>query len=398
MMKKKMKKGIDVSYANGSIDWGAAKKDVDFAIVRSSFGDDLPSQIDSFFYQNANGCVKNNIPFGTYHFAYFTSVEKAKGEADFAIRLANEYKDKIKFIALDIEEDSERYAQRVGANPDWTACALTFMNRIQSAGYTPVLYSNQSWLQNQLDYSRLKDFKLWYAAPGAAQPKYSCALWQYTWEAQISGIRGDVDGNICYDDSLFSGTKSTSAGTSTANNNKNKTTQSISHISSSQKVDYDVVVTANDGVNIRAGASTAFQIIGAIPKGVKLHISNQTADRTYTWGLTTYGGTVGWIALNFTKKIQKTTDEIAREVIRGQWGAGDERVRRLTAAGYDYNTIQTRVNEMLSGKNKKTVDELAKEVIRGKWGAGDERKKLLTEAGYNYDEVQKKVNEIMSKM
>ena len=397
MMKKKMKKGIDVSYANGSIDWVSAKKDVDFAIVRSSFGDDLPSQIDSFFYQNANGCVKNNIPFGTYHFAYFTSVEKAKGEADFAIRLANEYKDKIKFIALDIEEDSERYAQRVGANPDWTACALTFMNRIQSAGYTPVLYSNQSWLQNQLDYSRLKDFKLWYAAPGAAQPKYSCALWQYTWEAQISGIRGDVDGNFCYDDSLFTGTKSTSAGASTGNNSNKNATQSISHISSSMKVDYDVVVTANDGVNIRAGASTAFQIIGAIPKGVKLHISNQTADKTYTWGLTTYGGTVGWIALNFTKKIQKTTDEIAREAIRGQWGAGDERVRRLTAAGYDYNTIQNRVNEMLSGKNKKTVDELAREVIAGKWSAGNERERLLKQAGYDYQAVQKRVNELMKK-
>ena len=130
-----------------------------------------------------------------------------------------------------------------------------------------------------------------------------------------------------------------------------------------------------------------------IPKGVKLHISNQTADRTYTWGLTTYGGTVGWIALNFTKKILKTTDEIAREVIRGQWGAGDERVRRLTAAGYDYNTIQTRVNEMLSGK--KTVDELAREVIAGKWSAGDERKQKLTAAGYDYSAVQNRVNELM---
>lgn len=342
-----MKKGIDVSYANGSIDWALAKKDIDFAIIRSSFGSDLPSQIDSFFYQNANGCVKNNIPFGAYHFAYFVDEKTAMGEADFAIRLANEYKDKVKFIALDIEEDSERYAQRVGANPNWTACALTFMSRIKAAGYTPVLYSNQSWLQTQLDYSRLKGFKLWYAAPGAASPKYSCALWQYTWEARISGIRGDVDGNFCYDDSLFTGTKSTSTGTGTENNIPKKTTQSISHISSSMKVDYDVVVTADNGVNIRAGASTAFQIIGAIPKGVKLHISNQTADRTYTWGLTTYGGTVGWIALNFTDRVQKTTDEIAKEVIRGQWSAGDERVRRLTAAGYDYNTIQNRVNELM---------------------------------------------------
>ena len=46
---------------------------------------------------------------------------------------------------------------------------------------------------------------------------------------------------------------------------------------------------------------------------------------------------------------------------------------------------------------KKTVDELAKEVIAGKWGNGDERKKRLTAAGYDYAAVQKKVNEILKK-
>lgn len=45
--------------------------------------------------------------------------------------------------------------------------------------------------------------------------------------------------------------------------------------------------------------------------------------------------------------------------------------------------------------HKKTVDELAKEVIQGKWGNGEDRYKRLTQAGYNYDEVQRKVNEIL---
>lgn len=40
-------------------------------------------------------------------------------------------------------------------------------------------------------------------------------------------------------------------------------------------------------------------------------------------------------------------DEIAKEVIRGDWGNGEDRKRRLTAAGYDYNTVQKRVNELL---------------------------------------------------
>ena len=83
---------------------------------------------------------------------------------------------------------------------------------------------------------------------------------------------------------------------------------------------------------------------------------------------------------------KKTVDELADEVIAGKWE------RLLTAAGYDYNAVQKRVNEIL---NKKTVDEIANEVIRGEWGNGAERKKRLTAAGYDYSEVQRKVNQLI---
>lgn len=46
---------------------------------------------------------------------------------------------------------------------------------------------------------------------------------------------------------------------------------------------------------------------------------------------------------------RKTIDELAREVIAGKWGNGEERKQRLTAAGYDYAAVQKRVNEMLKG-------------------------------------------------
>lgn len=48
----------------------------------------------------------------------------------------------------------------------------------------------------------------------------------------------------------------------------------------------------------------------------------------------------------------KSSDKIADEVIAGKWGNGEERKARLTAAGYDYNEIQNKVNEKL---NKKTT-------------------------------------------
>ena len=57
-----------------------------------------------------------------------------------------------------------------------------------------------------------------------------------------------------------------------------------------------------------------------------------------------------------------------------------------------YNAVQKRVNEKLY---KKTVDEIANEIIRGEWGNGDERKQKLTAAGYDYSAVQKRVNEML---
>ena len=209
-----MKKGIDVSYANGSIDWSRVKSSgVEFAILRSTFGSDLPSQIDSQFFQNAHGCIKYNIPFGTYHFGYFVNEQTAKAEADFAIKKANEYKQYVKFIVLDVEEDSERYANNMGYKPDWTACSIAFMERVKSAGYTPVLYSNYSWLKYKFNFDKLKKYKLWYAAPDVSKPTYNCALWQYSWKGRINGIKGDVDMNYLYEDSLF--TKTTTIKTTT---------------------------------------------------------------------------------------------------------------------------------------------------------------------------------------
>lgn len=44
----------------------------------------------------------------------------------------------------------------------------------------------------------------------------------------------------------------------------------------------------------------------------------------------------------------KSVDELANEVIAGKWGNGQERKDKLTAAGYDYNAVQSKVNELLS--------------------------------------------------
>lgn len=97
-----------------------------------------------------------------------------------------------------------------------------------------------------------------------------------------------------------------------------------------------------------------------------------------------------------TPSAKKSVDEVAKEVIRGEWGNGDERYNRLTNAGYNYNEVQAKVNELLNS-NKPTpaptpsVDilDLVRKTIRGDFGNGEARRKALDS---NYDEVQRQVN------
>lgn len=97
---------------------------------------------------------------------------------------------------------------------------------------------------------------------------------------------------------------------------------------------------------------------------------------------------------------KKTVAEVAKEVLSGVWGNGDARRTALTNAGYDYDAVQAAVNKLVKGETvtpAKSVDEVAKEVINGKWGNGNDRKNRLIAAGYDYDKVQDKVNALLKK-
>lgn len=117
----------------------------------------------------------------------------------------------------------------------------------------------------------------------------------------------------------------------------------------------------------------------------------------------------------------KSIDELAQEVLDGKWGSGKTRKAKLTEAGYDYEAVQEKVNEIIAEREAKQkaeeeeaariaaeeaaarlkaeyealIDKLAHEVLDGKWGSGDKRKENLEAAGYNYNAVQNRVNDIL---
>mgnify|MGYP000760729409 FL=1 len=72
----------------------------------------------------------------------------------------------------------------------------------------------------------------------------------------------------------------------------------------------------------------------------------------------------------------------------------DAMLAKVKAAGFDA-FITTQGGEAVAASTpKKSVEELAKEVWAGKWGSGQDRINRLTEAGYDAAAVQKKVNEL----
>lgn len=94
---------------------------------------------------------------------------------------------------------------------------------------------------------------------------------------------------------------------------------------------------------------------------------------------------------------RKSNEVVAAEVLAGAWGNNPDRRARLVAAGYDYNAIQDIVNGKVGGApapqpQRPSVAQIADQVIAGSWGNGDERRARLQAAGYDYNAVQAEVN------
>lgn len=152
----------------------------------------------------------------------------------------------------------------------------------------------------------------------------------------------------------------------------------------------------NDGADGHIGIIRNIIIAGSI---VELQGENQGSIvvNVVRYNLKNFLGAFrfkGW-AKTKAQPQKKPNETIAKEVIKGLWGNGDERKQRLEKAGYNYNIVQSIVNKLLSQPQKKSNETIAKEVIKGLWGNGAERKQRLEKAGYNYSIIQSIVNKLL---
>lgn len=160
----------------------------------------------------------------------------------------------------------------------------------------------------------------------------------------------------------------------------------------------------DNGVGDCTGWSDHVGIVKSVSNGV-IHViegnkSNTVGNRDISVnGRYIRGFITPKYAVSTPNTEKKSVSEIAKEVLAGSWGNGDDRKNRLKAAGYDYQTVQKEVNRLAgktsTPKSSKSIATVAQEVVNGLWGNGADRKAKLEAAGYNYTEVQNAVNTLL---
>lgn len=187
------KKGIDISFYQGEIDFSKVKNNVDFIILRAGYGQSA-SQKDHRFETYYNECKKHGIPIGVYWFSYAKTVAAASKEAEACLKVIKgktfEYP-----IYFDVEGDALTDKKTV------VACCKEFCGTLEQAGYYAGVYISRSPAQTHLDSSITGRYALWLAEYNSKLNwSGSVGMWQTSSTGKIPGISGNVDTDVCYID------------------------------------------------------------------------------------------------------------------------------------------------------------------------------------------------------
>jgi lysozyme len=190
--------GIDVSYHQGSIDWGrVASAGKRFAFVRASAGT-LTS--DSAYATNHAAARAAGLAVGSYHFGNPDgATNDALNEAHWFLQNATVPSGDLVPV-LDLEASNGLSA---GALTTWVQ---TWLAEVESAtGVKPVIYTNRNFWASSMadtDWFARNGYRLWIASwTTASQPTVPAGnwggngwtLWQHSSTGTVPGVSGAVD-------------------------------------------------------------------------------------------------------------------------------------------------------------------------------------------------------------
>ncbi|MGN0362711.1 MAG: glycoside hydrolase family 25 protein [Bilifractor sp.] len=189
--------GIDVSEYQGNIDWAQVKASgIDFAFIRIGTRGYESGSIyeDNLWEQNLKAAETAGLDTGLYFFSGAVNETEAAEEADYILnRLQGEtLKLGIVLDAETIGSDTSRFDSL--SREQYTANAAAFCQKVEEAGYRPVLYANIFWEASHYDMNQLSIYDIWYADyMTTPQTPYMYRYWQYTDSGTVPGISGTVD-------------------------------------------------------------------------------------------------------------------------------------------------------------------------------------------------------------
>lgn len=185
-------RGIDTSYWNQNINWNQVAADnVQFVMLATRFR----GEVDPFFPINAQGAYQNGIKIGAYIYSYATTVEMAEQDADFVLNLIKDYP--ISFPVVFDAEDANTLGTLSPA--EISNVINSFCRKIEAAGYHPMVYANEYWINNKIDMSALK-YDIWVARYADSYTYSNPAMWQASNTGSVSGVNGNVDINYLFKD------------------------------------------------------------------------------------------------------------------------------------------------------------------------------------------------------
>lgn len=196
--------GVDLSKYQKEVDFAAIQREgIDFCMIRVGARgyESGVLQEDEKYQEFMKGAAEVNMPVGLYFFSQAVTVTEAIEEADFIISRIGDYK--ISYpIAFDmefIENDNSRVETLT--KTEKTNIALAFLERIETAGFTGMLYGNKEWLLTRIDLSKFDKYDIWLTEEeDIPDYPYVYSMWQYTRQGEIYGIDGYVDLNISFVD------------------------------------------------------------------------------------------------------------------------------------------------------------------------------------------------------
>lgn len=348
--------GIDVSKYQGTIDWAAVKNaGVEFAMVRVGYRAKVSGVIyeDPAARYNLQEATKNGIKAGAYFFSSAVNEAEAKEEAAWVASFISKYK--ITYpVAYNCEDfqaaDSRQYEL---TKEDRTKIACAFLDSIAAYGYQPMFYASRNEMEGSAQWNMTtlgSKYKVWVSQypekpfPETAASTYSGthAMWQYTSQGSVYGIKGKVDVNVAY----FGYDREADA--------KDSTPAEVVEANPEIGINFtevDEQVTAKNETNLRDIPTTAgSSVVHLLKNGESVQ---RTGIGSNGWDRLIYNGQKvyavhNFLTADFSEKPADSADSQAADNSGSGQGAQTSASSSSTVGGMTFKTV----NEAVTARDK----------------------------------------------